>query len=287
MNSADPIRDRNTPTNAELVNQNSFERLRSKNRRKETLRRIFYFLLALFLLAIVVAISVYLFFRMKEVTVRGNDRYTAEEILSVCGFSDEDNLFTVDLDKAEDAIRKNFPYIRDVSFKRVLPSTLIITVTEDSPKYCAEIHGDWFLLSSDLRVISRHDYYEEISVLSLPVTDLLLPEVNYAVAGEIITFAHVSAYRYLTDFLGSLATHTFYSSVDCIDATDRYHIDLYAGNGRYLIELGNADSLHSKLNFVEAVLKDPTFDEHTIASFIVEYIDKAIVSKQDRPFEYR
>jgi len=287
MNSADPIRDPGSPTNAELVNQNSFERLRSKNRRKEILRRIFYFLLALLLLSLVVAISIYLFFRLKEVTVRGNDRYSAEEILAVCDFGEETNLFTADFDKAEAAILQKFPYIRDVSFKRVLPSTLIITVDEDTPKYCAEIHGDWFLLSYDLRVISRHDYYEEISVLSLPVTDLLLPEVNYAVAGEVISFTHASAYRYLTAFLKDLSDHAFYSSVDCIDATDRYHIDLYAGSGRYLIELGNAESLHSKLNFVEAVLKDPTFDENTIASFIVEYIDKAIVSKQEHPFEYR
>jgi hypothetical protein len=287
MNSADPIRDHNSPTNAELVNQNSFEKLRSKNRRKEIFRRIFYLFLALILMAFVVAISIYLFFRMREVKIRGNDRYTADEILAVCGFEEETNLFAVDLDKVEEAILKKFPYIRDVSFKRVLPSTLVITVDEDSPKYCAEIHGDWFLLSKDLRVISRHDYYEEIEVLSLPVTYLLLPEIDYAVAGDVITFSHASAYRYLTGFLDNLSHHSFYAKIDCIDATDRYHIDLYAGNGRYFIELGNADSLDSKLNFVEAVLRDPTFTDKTIASFIVEYIDKAIVSKQEHPFEYR
>ncbi len=287
MNGAEPRHDHTPPTNAELVNQDSFERLRSKNRRKEIFRRIFYFFLAFLLLAMVAALCVFLFFRMKEVKIHGNDRYSADEILSVCGFSEETNLFAIDFDDVEAKILSNYPYIRDVSFKRVLPSTLVITVNEDAPKYCAEIHGDWFLLTDDLRVISRHDYYEDISVLSLPVTYLLLPEVDYAVAGELITFSHASAYRYLTEFLQKLSAHPFYKTVDCIDARDRYHIELYAGDGHYLIRLGNAESLETKLNFVEAVLKDPTFEDNTIASFIVEYVDKAIVSKHDRPFEYR
>ncbi len=273
--------------NAELVNKDSFERLRSKNRRKEIRRHIFYFFIALLLLAVIGIICVVLFFGMKKVEIRGNSRYTANDILSVCDFTSKTNLLAIDFEETEAAIVKNCPYIREVHFKRILPSTLILTVTEDVPKYCAEIHGDWFLLSDDLRVISKHDLYEEISVLSLPVTYLLLPEVDYAVAGEHIRFAQTAAYSYLTSFLNELAGQPFYTSVECIDTSDRYHIALYAENGRYLVELGNAENLDTKLRFVIKVLEDPTFDSTTIASINVEYVSQIIVLKQDHPFTYR
>ena len=287
MDRADLNRDQREPTNAELVNQDSFARLRHKNRRKEFFRRIFYIFIAVLLIAVICVICVVIFFGLKKVEIRGNNRYTTDEILSICQFSPKTNLFTVDLDEVEDAIVKNYPYIREVTFKRVLPSTLILTVVEDTPKYCAEIHNDWFLLSDDLRVISRHDLYEEVAVLSLPVTYLYLPEVDYAVVGEAIRFSQSSSCQYMTAFLNEVSSHSFYPSVECIDATDRYHIELYVENGRYLVQIGNSESLDTKLRFVAKVLEDPTFDANTIASINVEYVSKVVVLKQDHPFTYR
>ena len=37
-----------------------------------------------------------MFFRTKEITVSGNDRYTAEELISASGIQLEQNIFTVD-----------------------------------------------------------------------------------------------------------------------------------------------------------------------------------------------
>ena len=279
--------EQNEPTNAELVNQDSFERLRSKNRRKEFFRRIFYVVIAILLVAVIAVVCVTVFFSLKTVEVKGNSRYSTADILSVCDFSSDTNLLAIDLAATEAAIVKNCPYIREVKFRRILPSTLEMTVVEDTPKYCAEIHGDWFLLSDDLRVISRHDLYEEVTILSLPVTYLLLPEVDYAVAGETVRFSQPSAFNYLKAFLAELSAHDFYSQVECIDTTDRYHIELYTKGNRYLIRVGNSDSLDTKLRFVDKVLEDETFTSTTYASINVEYVNHVIVLKQDRPFSYR
>jgi len=287
MNSDDRYHDPSAPTNAELVNRDSFEKLRSKNRRREIGRRVFYFFIALLLIASVAAVCIALFFGLKQTEVQGNLRYSEEEILSVCGFTADTNLFAIDFEKTERALLEAFPYLRDVSFRRVLPSTLVIRVTEDAPRYCAEIHGDWFLLAHDLRVISRHDLYEEIEVLSLPLIYLYLPEVDYAVAGEHVRFSQASSYKYMTSFLDELTAHDFFKTVQCIDASDRYHIDLYASNGRFLVKIGNTESLDTKLRFVTKVLEDPTFTQTTIASINVEYVKQVIVLKQDKPFSYR
>lgn len=87
MNSADINAEPNGGlNNAELVNKDSFERLRSKNRHKEFRRKIFYLFVSLLLCAVVGTVCVVFFFGLKHVEVRGNGKYTSDEIIASCGF---------------------------------------------------------------------------------------------------------------------------------------------------------------------------------------------------------
>ncbi|MBE6636580.1 MAG: FtsQ-type POTRA domain-containing protein [Ruminococcaceae bacterium] len=286
MNYEDPSIDAGRGlNNAEIVNKDSFERLRSKNRRKELLRRIFYFILAILLLIAIGFLCIVLFFGLKTIEVEGNSRYTKEELVTASGLDSTNNLFDLDLEAAQEAVRKACPYVSSVSFERVLPSTLIMTVVEDAPSYYAEIFGNWFLLSEDLRVISRHDIREEIEIMGLPLLYVRLPEVQSAITGEPLQFTKAANYKYIYDFLTALRAEEIFASLDAVDASDRYHMDLYAGDGRYLIQLGTSESLTVKLHFVAGVLKDKTFDEFTIASINVEYVKQAIVKKQENRFD--
>ena len=126
-------------SNAELINNDSFLKLKTKNKHKEIRRKLFYLFIGIALTVFVAVICIVVFFGLKNVEIRGNSKYTEEQILKACGFSKADNLLALDLDKAEEKIKAKCPYVSDVSFKIVLPSTLIITVVEDAPSYCTVI----------------------------------------------------------------------------------------------------------------------------------------------------
>ncbi len=273
-------------SNAELVNNDSFLRLRSKNKRKEIGRRIFYIAVGAALITLITAVCIVVFFGLKRVEIRGNSRYTEEEILEACGFSPSDNLFGADLARARDEIIKSCPYISKVTFKRVLPSTIIVTVTEDAPSYCAEIYGDYFLLSEDLRIISKHEMYEDIEILGLPIVYLKLPQVERAVSGERIIFDKDSNYRHLTDFLSELRKQEIFKRTDCVDASDRYHLVLYTDGSRYKIDIGTSDSLDTKIKFVKKVIEE-AFDQYSIAAINVERVNQIVVRELDTPFQFR
>ncbi len=273
-------------SNAELVNNDSFLRLRSKNKRKEIGRKIFYIAVGASLTVLIALVCIVVFFGMKKVEIRGNSRYTDEQILEACGFSPSDNLFGVDLDKAEKAIIKKYPYISNVSFKRILPSTLIITVTEDAPRYCAEIYGDYFLLSEDLRIISKHDIYEDVEVLDMPVIYLKLPQVERAVRGERIIFDKSSNYEHLIKFLSMLKDQEIYQRTDCIDASDRYHLVLYTDGSRYKIDIGTSESLDTKIRFVKKVIEE-AYNDRSIVAINVEKVNQIVVREMKEPFQYR
>ncbi len=273
-------------SNAELVNNDSFLKLRTKNKRKEIRRRIFYFAVGACLIALVTLVCIVVFFGLKKTEIRGNSRYTEEQILEACGFSSADNLFGIDLKKAKEDIIKKCPYISNVKFQRVLPSTLVITVTEDAPSYCAEIYGDFFLLSADLRIISKHDIYEDIEVLDMPVIYLKLPQVERAVSGERIVFDKSSNYGHLIDFLKKLREHEIYQRTNCIDASDRYHLVLYTDGSRYKIDIGTSDSLDTKIKFVKKVI-ETAYNENSIVAINVERVNQIVVREQDKLFVYR
>lgn len=272
--------------NAELVNKDSFERLRSKNRHKELRRKIFYLFVSLLLCAVVGIVCVVFFFGLKHVEVRGNGKYTSDEIIASCGFEGSENLFGIDLSSLRTKLLGDYPYIRSISFRRVLPSTLIITVEEDSPMWFTDICGEWFILSPKLRVISRFDMKEEIDVQELGLTYIKLPSVATAIAGENVSFVRTADYGYLVSFLGEIESYDFFAgSIDSIDASDRYRLTVYSSGGKYKINFGTSDNLEAKVRFVSKVI-ETAFDANTIASVDVEYLTSVIVLKQTEPFTF-
>ncbi len=267
------------------INDESFERLKNKNRRKKISRKIFYFLISILLVVLITLLCTILFFKLKKIEIRGNEKYTADEILSACDFGKKTNLFILNTKSVENEILSRFSYIREVSFKKVLPSTLVVTVTEDLPIWYTEISNDWFVLSSDLRIISRHSSKEDINILGFDLRYIALPEIESAVTGEKIKFVKEKNYDYMASFINELMKYDYFASVNSIDAKDRYHIAIYSENGRYKILLGSSENLDSKLKFVFKLMKEE-FTENYIASVNVEYLTSVIVLKQDSLFSF-
>ena len=83
-------------------------------------------------LAVVVALTMgaTVFFRVEQVQVFGNSRYTAQEVIEVSGIQVGDNLFHMNKYQVAGEIRQRLPYVEGVNIVRDYPSTIVITVTE-------------------------------------------------------------------------------------------------------------------------------------------------------------
>lgn len=81
---------------------------------------------------VIVALTVgaTVFFRVEQVVVTGNKRYTQEEIIAASGIQLGDNLYSLNKVHIDQNIRTTLPYIGDLTINRSLPSTIVITVTE-------------------------------------------------------------------------------------------------------------------------------------------------------------
>ena len=105
---------------------------RNNRKRRRSRRRFGPLLKLLCALAVVAALTfgATVFFQVETIVVSGNSRYTQQEILDAVGIREGDNLFRMNKFQLIEQAEEQLPYLEDVTIRRSLPSTILITVTE-------------------------------------------------------------------------------------------------------------------------------------------------------------
>lgn len=128
-------------------------RHKSKNRRRRGRFGAAYKILSVLLIAAAVAAACLVFFRVNQVTVTGNSRYTAEEIAEVSDIRTGDNLIALSKSRIAARIRTRLPYVKSVTIRRALPDTVILTVTEHTAAAAVSDGADWWYISSQGKLL--------------------------------------------------------------------------------------------------------------------------------------
>ena len=225
--------------------------------RRERLRRVrrvvLTVLLSLALCVILAAACVALFFKVGTVTVSGSGIYDDWRIREASGIVTGSNLYKIDKAAVAERIIMSLPYIRGVSIRRSLPSTVIITVTEDEPLYYCEVGGEYFLLSATLRVLERTDDPEGLRTRFPSIIRLVTLDISRAVVGEEVAFYDSDYFDYALEMLAVFAGCPLADKLTTINFNDKYDIYLVY-DGRFRIEIGSVDSLALKMTMASEVL---------------------------------
>ena len=103
----------------------------SKRSRRNRGRFSFLFkLLAIVAIGAALTVGATVFFKVEQVVVEGNQRYTAQEVDNASGIQIGDNLFRLNKHQIKSDILQTLPYVEGVNIVRRLPSTIAITVHE-------------------------------------------------------------------------------------------------------------------------------------------------------------
>ncbi|OUQ81120.1 FtsQ-type POTRA domain-containing protein [Flavonifractor sp. An100] len=105
---------------------------RNKRRRRRGRGRLGPLFKILCAIAVVVALTMgaTVFFQVETIVVSGNSRYTQEQVIEASGIQIGDNLYRMNKFQVAQDIREKLPYIGEVSIRRGLPSTILISITE-------------------------------------------------------------------------------------------------------------------------------------------------------------
>ena len=145
-------------------------RHQSRRRRRGRFSGLYRFFAVVAVLAAVIAACV-VFFRINTVTVQGNSRYAAEEIIEASGIVNGDNLIAISKSQIASAIRMKLPYVESVSIQRKLPDGVELTVRERVAVASVDSSGGRWLISSQGKILEEAGNQSVVIVKGLQAVD--------------------------------------------------------------------------------------------------------------------
>ena len=157
-------------------------RKHSKRRRGRGGFGFLYKLLSVLLICAAILVAMTLFFRVDEIVVTGQKRYTAEEIRAASGVELGSNLYVLNKYDIVRAILGELPYIEDIRINRKLPDTLLIEVHESGRPFALVQEGSAWLVSSGGKIVEQLPEKETGQYGRISGCELLAPSVGTDIA---------------------------------------------------------------------------------------------------------
>lgn len=211
------------------------------NKRRRKNRGRFGFLYKLFsfvIILMVVAAGCVVFFRVSDLVVSGESKYTREEIITASGIEIGDNLFLISRLGTARQILSKLPYVDEVSIRRALPDGVVLTVTECTPAALIEGNGSWWVIDSKGKILEKSEKPQRDGLASVAGITAILPSEGTVFAVEEAQDPKKDSLRQL---LQALVDRGMESKVSSIDLTSPANI-VFTYDGRFEVTVPmNAD----------------------------------------------
>ena len=141
-----------------------------------------YKLLSVLLICTAILVAMTLFFRVDEIVVTGQRRYTEEEIREASGVEAGSNLYMLNKYDIVRAIVAKLPYIEDIRVNRKLPDTLLIEVHESGRPFALVQDGSAWLISAGGKIVEQVPEARAGEYGRISGCQLLAPSVGTSIA---------------------------------------------------------------------------------------------------------
>ena len=230
------------------------------NRKKLLIR-----LATVFAAALALFLGCTVFFRVKDVTVTGTQRYTAWSVREASGIEEGASLLAFGKTGAASRIMENLRYVKSVRIGITLPDTVNIHIEELEVVYGAQDAADgWWLLSCDGRVVEQTTESKARETTILKGFRLDTPKAGEsAVVQEPDQPSGTEAPVLITDqerleaalsVLTQLERNQILGEAASVDVTDPANIQLWYKDD-YQVLLGDPDRMDEKIIMMNRVIQ--------------------------------
>lgn len=198
-----------------------------------------YKLLSLVLILAAIVAGCTVFFRVDEIRVSGQERYTEEEIVQAAGVELRDNLFLLNKIRIGQQIISRLPYVDEVVIYRDWPDTLVIEVRESQGAAAVESLDAWWILDVRGKIVERTD---RAGASEYPTITGLTPVGP--TEGALLSVVEEESRRLqgLTDLMKVLSARGMLEDVDSFDLTAGNEISMgYLGRFTVKLPVSGAD----------------------------------------------
>ena len=187
-----------------------------------------------------VVLSLTVFFNIENVEVKGAlEIYTKQEIANISGIRKGSNIFRFSAYNAKNRILRELPYISDVIIKRVLPSTVVITVKEAPNALVVVCSGGSLIISQDMKILNEAAANPSKSLMIYGI------EPVSRKTGAVLASENESAVSILQTLIGQLNELELLADASAVNTSDRLDICLLM-KGRVLVRFGTSGDIERK-----------------------------------------
>lgn len=196
---------------------------RNRRRRRRGRFGFLYKLLSVLIIFAAILAGCVAFFRVNEVVVTGNSRYSAQEIIDASGVELGDNLFLVNRPQTAQRILGALPYVENAVPVHRLPDTVELHITECVPAAALRFGGSWWLLDARGKLLEQGEKSLAVSLPEVKGLHPIEPTVGEWVEVEIEEQTRLEGLRQLltalnrrglaegvTDFIDVSASNVIY-----------------------------------------------------------------------------
>ena len=225
--------------------------------RKNIKRAVIYTLMVITALAAFFVVVFTVLFKIKTVNVIGTERMTVADVAEYGGISEGAALYGFDAHSAEMSLAEAFPYIKEIKVSRSIPSTVTVTVVEDTPVFALRVENDDYILSGSFKVLERVPAGTSSDELIFVSTGT----VANCIVGKEVSFSEKKLLDSLKTLWETLDNYSLGQDVDYIEAAERF--DIYFGyKGRIRVYLGDIKECDAKIRFFIKIMEH-IYDEQT------------------------
>jgi len=229
------------------------------NRKKLLIR-----LATVFAAALALFLGCTVFFRVKDVVVTGNERYSAWSVREASGIEEGESLLAFGKTKAAGRIMESLRYVRSVRIGITLPDTVNIYVQELEVVYGVQDAQDgWWLMSCDGRVVEKTNEAKARETTVLKGFRLEKPVVGEAAVAQEpewdsnadtpVLITEQECLEAVLSVITQLERNEILGEASSVDVTDPANIQLWYKDD-YQVLLGNPDRMDEKIMMMNRVL---------------------------------
>lgn len=234
------------------------KKIRSKKRKHRSSPALMYFLGGVFLIALLIVLSLTVFFPVEKITVRGASVYTVSEITANCGIETGDNLFRADTGSVSEKLSARLPYIKSAAVKRKLPSEIQITVESETVYAQIEQSGKYVYLTSSGKCLELADTVYNGAII------IRGAKVQNADPGSLLAFASdedIDASTVIAQLINEINANEI-DNITVISISDPQNIFVTYDN-KIVLKLGTTSNLDKKFAHAAATIEVRTDNRDT------------------------
>jgi len=213
-----------------------------------------------FVTAVFLVLTNSYFFKVRDIRINENGKYTYDDVLEASGISIGEELYGIDVKKAENKIKEELTYTKSVAIRQIPPSTLSIEIETDEGFFGIMIAGDYYIISDSFKVLDKTKNPVHGGVITVRTN-----EIKKCYLGEKIEFSDGDVSGFLKEIVELFKKDESgrLSAIKSIDITNKFKVAMNYGD-RFLVKFGIFENIAPKITNVFEIMDERGDDDEGI-----------------------